>query len=101
MIHFLTAQRRLGLIIILFEDLQLFVPPRRIQVRDCVWTWHFKRTVLGSATWDRGKRLRYLSPTAGGCCSLSLKQPCQGKLRQKEIKGKAKLWVRSAGTAWE
>lgn len=36
MIRFLTAQRCLGLIIVLFEDLQLFVPPRRIQVHDCV-----------------------------------------------------------------
>lgn len=32
--------------------------------------------------------------TVGGCCSMSPKQPHEGKLRQKELKGEAKLWVR-------
>lgn len=47
-----------------------------------------------------GEMLAPQRATGGGCCSMSLKQPHEGKLRQKELKREAKLWVRGAGAAW-
>lgn len=61
MICFLAARCRLGLIIILLEDLQLIVPPRTTQVCRRFDTRHFERTVLESAIWERGKRPQCLS----------------------------------------
>lgn len=56
---------------------------------NCLWKCH-----LGT-----GRAAVMFVPSraaAGGCCSISLKQPHQGKLRQKEIKGEAKFWVRNS-----
>lgn len=85
MIRFLTAQRRLGLIIILFEDLQLLVPPRRIQV--CDYEHDISNELSLEVPFGNGECGRDACPLKGRCWGLLLYQSETAMSGETEAKG--------------